>query len=277
MPVMTEEQEQTHRERMIRTAVKNLDVWTENIETNKPLIVHDVSELWMDSEDGEYICVAAGPSLANDLFRLKELAPGRTLVCVDMAYKFLVENGISPSFVISTDASEKIAGLLRIEDHSTTSLILNVIAHPNVALAWNKPIYWFVMSNQFYDADNKEMVESIHTRLSGIGGKLVPGGNVSSLALGFALSIRNASKVYLFGHDFCWTDDMYCGGINKDLEADRIRMEKDAGTLFEVVNTQGEKVYTNLSLMQYAKWHEETIKNFNGRVVNCTTSTILKT
>jgi len=275
MTTETIEQEQAHRSRMIRTVVKNIDIWEENISANKPLITNDVSELWIDGNGGEYICVAAGPSLKDDLPKLKELSKDKTIVCVDMAYKYLVDNGVEPDYVISTDASKSIAGLLHVEMQNA-DLILNVIAHPNVAKSWRNKIYWFIMANQFYDADKKEMIETIHSRLSGIGGKLVPGGNVSSLALGFALSMRSASKVYLFGFDFCWKDEMYCGGVNKELADKRMEMESDAGTIYDDANTKGEGVKTNLSLKQYAKWHEETAQNFPGRVVNCTSSTILK-
>jgi hypothetical protein len=275
MTPITVEQDHAHKARMIRTMVKNIDHWEANIHANRPRIVHDVSELWRDSESGEYLCVAAGPSLKSDLPKLKEMEKGRTIVCVDMAYKFLLENGVVPTYVLSTDASEKIANLLDTGIPGST-LILNVISHPEVSRTWKQDIYWFVMSNQFYDADRKEMVEAAHMRWSGITGKILPGGNVSSMALGFALSVRNASKVYLFGHDFCWKDEMYCGGINKNMGDERIKNEMESGTLYEVENTKGETAFTNLSLMQYSKWHEETSKNFNGRVVNCSSNTILK-
>ena len=278
MPTETLEREKIHEARLVRTASRHKGAWMENIQANKPRIIRDLSELWLDSDGGEIISVAAGPSLAFDLHRIRTMAPGRQIVCVDMALKFLVNNGIFPDYVISTDASARVKDFLETGEISA-KLILNVIAHPQVAKSWrgNAGIYWFVMANQFYDLDHKDFVENIHTKLSGVGTKLVPGGNVSSVALGFALSARNASKVYLFGHDFCWKEEMYCGGINKDLADERIRLESDAGTLLDSINTSGEKVKTNLSLMEFSKWHKDAVKNFGNHVVNCSSSTILKT
>lgn len=267
-----------HKARSIRTVARRKGEWLENVKANAGIIKNDLSLLWLDKNYPEMISVAAGPSLGADLEDLKRLRPGKELVVVDAALKFVLEAGLVPDFVISTDASEKILqmvdGLSHLE--KVPPLILNVIANPAVARAWKGEVYWFVMANQFYDLDNQEMIQNLHSLTARVGTKLVPGGNVSSIALAFALSVRNAGKLYLFGHDFCWKDEMYCGGHLPHLAQERVDEENRAGTVFESVNTRGEKVVTSLSLQQFAAWHDDVVACLPNRVINRTSSTILK-
>lgn len=270
--------EGVHLKRSIRTVSRRKGEWLANVKINSKHIHKDVRDLWIDRDYPEVINVAAGPSLANDMEDLKKLRVGRELIVVDAAFKFCLENQVIPDFVVSTDASEKILSMFDGIDlrKLPTKLILNVIAHPKVAETWRGDIYWFVMNNQFYDADEHEMIQMMHSIHSGIGqAYLVPGGNVSSISLGLALTYRRATKLYLFGHDFCWKKDMYCGGYFQDLAAERLSDEGKSGTVFETMNARGEKVWTNLSLRNFAAWHQEVINRVKERVVNCTSSTIL--
>lgn len=268
--------ERIHKARAVRTVARFKRKWMENVTANAGAIQKTISDLWLDKGYGEAISIAAGPSLAEDVERIKSMREGREVGVVDAGLKFCLDHGLVPDYVISTDASAKILTMFQdVGPLPNTKLVLNVIAHPDVAKAWKGEIYWFVMANQFYDLDNREMIQTMHAVTSRVGAKLAPGGNVSSIALGFFLSVRNVDKLHLFGHDFCWKDSMYAGGGMKDLEAERMRDESQAGTVFKRMNNRGEQVWTNLSLDRYAKWHEETIAHMKNRVTNHTSSTIL--
>lgn len=269
-----------HLKRSIRTVARNKRRWLDHVIANAKFIRNDLSKLWLDKDYPEMISVAAGPSLAADIEQLRALRQGRELICVDAAFRFLIDHGVVPDYVISSDASDKILGMMEgitAEDLRRVKFILNVVAHPDLMTRIDPDqVYWFVMANQFYDLDNKEMIQNMHSLTARVGTKLIPGGNVSSVAMGFALSVRNAEKVHLFGHDFCWKKDMYCGGQFQSLAAERMQDEGRAGTIFSMVNSRGEAVMTNLSLKQFAQWHDEVIACVRRRVVNCTSSTILK-
>lgn len=276
---LLERQEDTFEQRTIKTVAKRKNEWLENAKANAPFIRKDISMLWNDHGFGEGVSVAAGPSLSNreDLERLVETSKGREVICADACYQFLRLNGIVPRFVLATDASDKVADMLSNADQAGTTLILNVTASSKIASkVWKGEIYWFIGMNNFYDSDNEMFIQNMHILASKIGGKLVPGGNVSSLMLGFMLSVRNVDKLYLFGHDFCWKTDMYCGGMMKDLEKQRMAEEGRAGTIIKTKNTMDEDVTTNLSLKSYSDWHAESGFSTNGRVINATSSTILK-
>ena len=264
-----------HLKRSIRTVAKRKGEWLENVKANAPRIVRDGSELWLDSNYPEMISVAAGPSLSEDFEALLRLRPNREVVAVDAALKFCLDNGLEPDYAVVTDASDKILPMIKDLGPIKTKLLLNVVAHPSIAPNWPGEVYWFVMANQFYDLDHKAMIQDMHSLTSKVGLKIVPGGNVSSIALGFALGVRNADKLFLFGHDFCWKKSMYCGGYMPDLAEERIASELRSGTIYKEKNTRGDSIFTNLSLMQFAKWHSDVIGCGRSRVVNCTSSTIL--
>lgn len=274
--VLEKEQiDELHKRRSMNTVVKHKKNWLENIKKNADIIKNDVSALWINQGRFESINVSAGPSLKDDLPDLRNKIKGREIVAADAAYKFLTENGIEPDFVVCTDASAKIAAMFDGMAKTKTRLILNVIADPDFARSWPGEIYWFVMANNIFDGDGQNLIQEIHSRESRVGGKIIPGGNVSSIMLGFSLSIRNAEKVYLYGHDFCWRQDFYCGGHFKHLEEERIRSETAEKTIYQTENTKGEKVWTNLSLYQFAKWHEEATQHLRHRVENRTSCTTL--
>ena len=268
--------QEIHRARTLRTLAKKKDEWLANVRANAPHAVSDVSLLWKDGDYGEGISVAAGPSLEVDLIDLRRMRKGRELAVVDAGLKFLLSEGIEPDYVVSTDSSPRVAEMLDV-GACGAKMIWNVIAHPKVRETWKGDIFWWVMASNVLDLDEGAMMQDLHSAASKIGGKLVPGGNVSSASFGFMASVRNVQKLHLFGHDFCWKDRMYPAGAKmEDMEAARMKDEGEAGTIFEVKNTRGEKVFTNLSLQRYAEWHEEAIAAIRSRVVNHTTSTTLK-
>lgn len=270
-------EDEIHRARFIRTAAKRKRQWMENVEKNAPLVKFDLGHLWREGPGNlEAVSVAAGPSLDTDLETLKQDRDGRELVCVDAALKFLTERGIRPDFVTCADASDEAAHLLLTSGATDLPLVLNVAAHPSIGALWKGRIYWYVIANQFFDLDRGAFMQTTHQLVSKASVALVQGGNVSSVSLAFLLSVRNADKVLLHGHDFCWTERMYCGGGMRHLENARIAGESKAGTQFETENSRGDRVITNLSLKKFAEWHDEAIRASAGRVVNRTTSTILK-
>jgi hypothetical protein len=271
------DEESVHRQRFIRTAARHKEEWVRNAEMNAAHVKHDLNDLWRDGGQGlEAVSVAAGPSLDGDLGMLREDVKGREVVAVDASLKFLTENRVRPDFVMCLDVSEAAAHMLLTSGVTDLPLLLNVTAHPSVASLWRGPIYWYVVANNFLDADRKEMIQHTHQRLTKVGVSLFQGGNVSSAALAFLMSVRSADLVFLHGHDFCWKERMYAGGGMRDLEDARMATEGKAGTLYDVENSRGEPVRTNLSLKKFAEWHDEAITASAGRVVNRTTSTILK-
>ena len=267
-------------ERGARTVGKNHETWLANARANGARGgLLDLSLLWNDEEGLEALSVAAGPSLKADFGLLEKMRPERELCVVDAAAKFVVDAGLIPDYILTTDASDKVLamfdGLPPLPD---TRLVANVIASPRVIDNWRGgDIHWFVMANQYYSRREQRMLQDCHALAAKIGTKLVPGGNVSSVSFSFLAGVRNSKKIHLFGHDFCWTrpDEFYAGGALQDMAKERIDEETKAGTVKEVDGRGGRRVLTNQSLERFARWHEQAALKTPGRVANHSSSTIL--
>lgn len=265
---------------MERRAVASIrahkDIWAANARANRDRIQHEVGLLWMDANPKIGVLVAAGPSLEASLPELRALDRAtHEIVAVDMALDFLLASGLKPDYVICSDASKAIAQTMASE--ADIPLLLNVVVDRDTAKDWKGPIYWYAMVSNVFDKDAGDLMQKMHTKLSGVTSLLVPGGNVGSLGLSFLLSVRAVPKVLLFGHDFCWTDEarFYCGGAAPDLAAERIRAEKGAGTVLAMKDVEGRDVWTNASLLYFKGWFEDQMARFPGAIENRTLTTIL--
>lgn len=272
------------RERMDARAITSLrahkDTWLAHAAANRGRVRRQVSQLWKDANTKTGVLVAAGPSLAASLPEILALDRSRhEVVAVDMALSFLLKHGVVPDYVICSDASPAIARTLEVElAGAGLPLLLNVVVHPETAKAWKGPVYWFAMMSNVYDKDAGAFMQDTHQQASGgVSAFLVPGGNVGSLGLSFLLGVRAVPKVLLYGHDFCWTDEtrFYCGGVAADLAAERIRSEKESGTVVAMQDALGQPVWTNASLLYFMGWYADQMRRFPGAIENRTPTTIL--
>lgn len=268
-------------ERAIRSLKVHKDRWQEHAALNKDRIGDNtVSKLWLDANSRTGVLIAAGPSLEHSLDEIRKFDRAtHEIVCVDMALKFLLTNGIKPDYVVCADASHEVGRTLKVGGKAEDiALLLGVVAHPETAKDWQGKIFWFSMMSNVFDKDLGMWMQDGHMQASGgVSALLVPGGNVSSLGLSFLLCVRAVPKVLLFGHDFCWTDEsrFYCGGASPELASERMKTEKESGTVVELKDNAGRTVYSNASLMYFAGWFADQLRAFPGAIENRTPSTIL--
>ncbi|MEY2702363.1 MAG: hypothetical protein RLY43_996 [Bacteroidota bacterium] len=269
----------TIESRNIRTMARLKDMWENNIVENKPLIKNDISLLWNDFCYVEGILVAAGPSLKDSIVEIKERQRSSIyteVVAVDMAAKYLIDNGVKPDFVICCEAKAEAAKMFNYE--CDVPLVCDVVTNPEIVKKWKGDKFFFIMNNPSIDLDNNnQSFMERHKSLSGVDTSLVVGGNVGSAGLSFLLSVRNCKKVHLYGHEFSWKKDgdFYCGGIHKDMAEKRIATEKQCNTLYERKDVKGNDVYTNLSLLTFLDWYRNAMKMFPNVIVNHTKAGLL--
>lgn len=259
------------------SALAHKDRWSAHAAANKGRIGMQVSRLWCDANPKTGVLIAAGPSLKDSLPELRALDRDKhELVCVDMALKFLLDNGVVPDFVVCADASEEIARTL-VAAPPEVALLLNVVVHPDTAKDWAGDIFWFCMMSNYRDKEAADWMQRDHQKKSGVSSFLVPGGNVSSLGVSFLASVRAVPKILLYGHDFCWTDDgeFYAGGVEPDLAQLRIKNEADEGTVLTVPDSKGNPVKTTGSLLAFASWYHDIARTMPGLLESRTPQTIL--
>lgn len=266
--------------RAIATLRAHKDTWMEHAHANNARVRGDkeVGLLWQDANTKTGVLIAAGPSLERNMWEILSLDRAtHEIVCADMALDFLLERGLKPDYVICSDSSTAIAQTLKRSEDLDIPLLLNVVVHTDTARGWKGPVFWFAMMSNVFDKDLGAFMQQAHAKAAGVSSFLVPGGNVSSLGLSFLLGVRAVPKVLLFGHDFCWTDEarFYCGGAAPDLAAERIRSEKESGTVLAMKDVDGKDVWTNASLLYFRGWFEDQIRRFPGAIENRTPTTIL--
>ena len=259
------------------SALAHKDRWSCHAAANKARVVFQVSRLWCDANPKTGVLIAAGPSLKASLPELRALDRGaHEIVCVDMALKFLLDNGVTPDYVICADASEEIARTL-VPAPPEVALLLNVVVHPDTAKDWAGDIFWFCMMSNYIDKEAGDWMQRDHQKKSGVSSFLVPGGNVSSLGVSFLGSVRAVAKILLYGHDFCWTDDaeFYAGGVQQDLAEQRVKTEADAGTVLTMTDNRGNPVKTTGSLLAFSSWYSDIARTMPGLLESRTPTTIL--
>jgi len=265
--------------RTMRTLARMKDIWEANIVANKPLIKQDASVLWNDFEKIDGILIAAGASLAKSIPQIAERARSsiRTEICaVDMAAKYLIDNGIRPDYVVCCEGRAEAVKMFDFD--STMPLICDVATHPEIVKNWKGPIFFFVITNFCIDLDNdRQTFIERHRKLSGVATSLVVGGNVGSAGLSFLLSVRNCKNVHLYGHDFSWEKggDFYCGGVRKEMAQRRVDTETKAGTLYEKRDMHGNDVLTNMSFETFLDWYKEVMRMYPDVIINHTNAGLL--
>src|SRR3990167_696557 len=132
-------------QRGARTVERNAVLWATNAKKNGARgRLNDLSLLWSDEEGPESISVAAGPSLADDIEDLQKMRQGRELCVVDAALKFVLEAGLTPDYVVTSDASEKVLAMFDgLSIAKTTVLVANLPPPPSVvAPGTGGPVHW---------------------------------------------------------------------------------------------------------------------------------------
>ncbi|MBC3362539.1 6-hydroxymethylpterin diphosphokinase MptE-like protein [Pseudomonas sp. SWRI154] len=158
----------------------------------------DVAELFGAFKGREAFVVATGPSLEQHFERLRHLseqAERPLLICVDTAYRPLINHGIRPDIVVSIDQRIS-ARHLPPENTDGIALVYLPMADPSVIGAWQGPRYVGYSSSPVY----RQMREQLHRA------ELHVGGSVIHPAVDLAVQM-GAAHITLFGADFAFPND----------------------------------------------------------------------
>jgi hypothetical protein len=215
------------------------------------------------------LLVAAGPSLDELRPCIKALSERALVVACDTALRFLLQNGVTPHFAVSTDAQFwnylHIAGL-------PPSFLKNSILVAESAVypsALNAPF-----KSRFLFASLYPVAKAVETRVDPKGA-LGAGGSVATSAWDFARVI-GASSIWAAGLDLSFPGyrTHYKGAVFEErMHAASTRFKPSetfsaealrGGGLFYAVSADGGKTLTDKRLSLYAAWFENAVKNAPG-------------
>jgi hypothetical protein len=158
----------------------------------------DVAELFGNLKGGEAFVIATGPSLERHFEKLHHLskqAERPLLICVDTAYRPLIDHGIAPDIVVSIDQRISVRHLPP-ESTDNIALVYLPMADPSVIRVWRGARYAGYSSSPVY----REMREQLRRA------ELHVGGSVIHPAVDLAVKM-GAAQVTLFGADFAFPHD----------------------------------------------------------------------
>ncbi|MHC8292632.1 motility associated factor glycosyltransferase family protein [Pseudomonas sp. LB3P58] len=211
----------------------------ERLQVSLPLLRtdSDVAELF-DTRVGEEIYViATGPSLEQHFQRLREIR-GQTdrplFICVDTAYRPLLERGIKPDVVVTIDV--KISAYhLPAQDSAGTRLVYLPMTDTSVLEAWQGKRYVGYSASPIYNQIRQQILRA----------ELFVGGSVIHPAIDLAVKM-GGSRITLFGADFAFPMNKTHAGWSDGQLGPQLGVAKNW-----VLDGNGQRIKTQLNFRSY--------------------------
>ena len=158
-----------------------------------------------------FVLIVAGPSLDKNIAQLKGKEDYCVIVCADVVLFKLVENGITPDFVVTIDPSDSISRFWEDLDTSKYSYVCPTTVS-SVALEKWKGNFFFYNQTDVPGSDKQKILAEITKATYGFG-QIYNKFFVGATMLQFA-QLFTPSSIILMGYDFGFTDGKaYCNGL----------------------------------------------------------------
>lgn len=206
-----------------------------------------VSEFDTTSLKKEFVVIAAGPSLDDNMVFLRECKGKKTLIAVGTVFRKLVQQNIIPDIVVVLDPQKRTIQQLKGVEDRTVPMILGLTAYWEFAAKYQGETYLVpIAGTQNCDMHSTKYAEEHHMN------QWQCGKTVSSLGIEAAIQF-GAEKIYLVGLDLAFSG-RYTHAENTD---DREQVKPD--TLIPAEGVGNRTVYTDTAFILYKKQIEEQI------------------
>lgn len=243
------------------TLIKFGKLWVKNQCLNLPSMGYkgDISKVFNSFSGIPGIIISAGPSMELIIPHLKKIRESFVILCVDTAYKSLLEEGIEPDFVMSIDAQYWNARHLEgMESHHSI-----LIADPSIQPAAIRPF-----KNRVYFTKSSfplgQYFENYREPLT----KIASGGSVSTTMWDFSQKL-GLSEIYIIGQDLG-----YPGGVthykNSYFEKRMINICSKVNTIesqsfkyiydgypISIPSNNGKNILSDKRMKIYTEWFNE--------------------
>lgn len=226
----------------IHTLLENINFYR-NIKSNSKA----VSEFDRTCLKKEFVVIAAGPSLDDNMTFLRECKGKKTIIAVGTVFRKLVQQNIIPDIVVVLDPKKStIKQLAGVEDQQVP-MILGLTAYWEFAAKYQGETYLVpITGSQNCDEHNAKYAEEHHMN------QWQCGGTVSSLGIEAAIQF-GAEKIYLVGLDLSFPSG-YTHAENTNA-----RRQIKLDTLIPIEGVGNQTVYADTLFSIYKKEIEEQI------------------
>jgi len=264
--------------------------WAKHAAQNYPIVTRSAGVRFLENaaKGVPAFVIGIGPSLDNNIAKLKGL-DGRALIfATDAAYRPLLANGIIPDLVMTYDCQSAQKNLF---DHSycedPPALLCNSCSHPDTISAWEGPILFY---NQWHTKD--VFIEFLLPYIFPLIGQIPSSGTVGNMLVNVAY-ILGCNPIFTVGMDLCYAkhgegwryrcqdykygkiDDSGQGGWIKNDNLilydndDRVRSSFD-----EEIN--GEKFRVDAELKTYREALIGLCRGLGIKIIDCSVDGILR-
>jgi hypothetical protein len=252
------------------TIAYRIKQWIENYMANQDTIAggYGVSSLVKTLKGVPAMIVGSGPTLDWNIKQLVDLQGRICIIACDSAMKALLDHGVKPDLVMTTDSKARVAEFLSGVDTSGLNFIVDTFAHPDTVAAIDGKIYWYnthpVSDCPFTGALNQ---------WTGYIGNLGTGGCVATTAWWFATRLLKADPDVLVGMPEAFYDpqQMYSSAVEKTIETDPYKQGK-----IKTHDIHGNECYTYAPLQSFAYWLEDAFMYTPGIHINCSEGGIIE-
>lgn len=198
-------------------------------------------------EDMPAILIAAGPSLDNNIEKLKQIKDSAFIMAVDTALNTVLKHDIIPDMTISVDGHKP---LVLFEDERVKNIPISLSAISNAKIIEQNN------AMRFYELEQGEYLSAIYNKLGKEIKGLPTGGSVANNACSL-LTLMGFKTIIFMGLDLA-----YPGGIEHTKEAyhELTLIDKSKKEYIEIEDIWGNKVLTEENMNLYRKWFESYIK-----------------
>ncbi|WP_460147304.1 motility associated factor glycosyltransferase family protein [Pseudomonas sp. S2_A02] len=197
----------------------------------------DVIELFGSRKGQEVFVIATGPSLEQHfetLHTIRNQAERPLFICVDTAYRPLLNHGIRPDVVVSIDQRISVRHLPS-EGSADITLAYMPMVDPQVLAAWQGLRYAGYSASPIYQQLRRQWPK----------GELYVGGSVIHPAVDLAVKM-GAAQITLFGADFAFPNNKTHAGWNDGDLGPQLGAAKHW-----VLDGNGQRIKTQLNFRSY--------------------------
>ncbi len=197
----------------------------------------------------ELYIVAAGPSLDKNFLRLKDLDRTKSIIlATGTVFRKLMNAGITPDYVIVTDANPRVYH--QIAGYENSSVPMLYLSSASKSFAQNyKGRKYIICQRDFDKAEDFAREKNLML--------FQTGGSVSTTALDIGISL-GCERILFLGLDLAFTDHYVHA-------ADTSRRElASTQDLRQIIDINGNQIYTSKSLDIYRQWIENRIRQVKG-------------
>ena len=270
--MMTQKVYDTCKSKMVdvNTITKFSKVWMINTIENLASVnsgnVYKLSDLEDKFNGQTALIAAAGPSLNDNITKVQANRDKFVIFAVNKVVKYLLQNGITPDFVVCLDARNMAKTLGSLGEHlARVNCIMDIRS--------DRSLFNIGFSRVFLNFSETDFFMKKLAKYNDFVRFYESGGSASTLALTAAVKM-GFERIILSGLDLAFKDNVIysTGEVMKRISPEEIQVDSVKKTLVRVRSVDNTPVYTRSDYEVFIHHFAELIKQLNYHEIYNTTS-----